>query len=436
MLTIYRRHIKKCEHRNEGRKYRRCRCPIWVDGFLGGEDIRQAVRERHNPMRRETVRDWEKAQEIVREWEAEGEMNHKPQNDPLTVQQACDKFVADAEARNLREATIYKFHLLFKQLKGFADDRGIRYLKEFTVELWHEFRATWPNKNVAALKKLGCLRTFLRFCHDNAWISENCGRKLGNPRITLRPTMPFTQDEMIKILTAAKPGSRIRALVLLLRYSGLRIGDATTLDEDRLNGGNLLLYTAKTGVPVFCPLPDFVVATLQALPKRGKYFFWTGNSKRKSLASYWQRQLKRLFERAGVVKGHAHRFRDTFAVELLLAGTEIERVAALLGHTNIKTTQKHYAPWTLSRQEQLEGDVKRAWLADPIALAEGKIASNRSGRRSKASRSQRLCRDEGYAKGTRERQARQAQQSKDRKPGSGGEDRTPDLGIMRPSLYH
>ena len=43
MLTIYRRHKKSCEHRSEGREYRRCRCPLWVDGFLGGKDVRQSL---------------------------------------------------------------------------------------------------------------------------------------------------------------------------------------------------------------------------------------------------------------------------------------------------------------------------------------------------------------------------------------------------------
>jgi site-specific recombinase XerD len=33
-------------------------------------------------------------------------------------------------------------------------------------------------------------------------------------------------------------------------------------------------------------------------------------------------------------------FRDTFAVEMLLAGVPIEQVAMLLGHKSIKTTEK------------------------------------------------------------------------------------------------
>jgi hypothetical protein len=44
---------------------------------------------------------------------------------------------------------------------------------------------------------------------------------------------------------------RLRALVLLLRYSGLRIGDAVTLPVAKLVDEKILVYTAKTGVPVY-----------------------------------------------------------------------------------------------------------------------------------------------------------------------------------------
>ena len=54
-------------------------------------------------------------------------------------------------------------------------------------------------------------------------------------------------------------------------------------------------------------------------------------------------------------------FRDTFAVEMLLAGVPIEEVSMLLGHASIKTTEKHYAPWVLARQEKLENSVRKSW---------------------------------------------------------------------------
>jgi len=150
----------------------------------------------------------------------------------------------------------------------------------------------------------------------------------------------------------------------------MRIGDTVTLERERITSNKLLLYTAKTGTPVYCPLPDFVIQALDAAPQTNqRHFFWSGESKVKSAVGDWQRSLSRLFKLAGVANGHAHRFRDTFAVELLLAGVPLERVSMLLGHQSVKITEKHYAPWVHARQAQLEADVNRAWGEDPVALA-------------------------------------------------------------------
>ena len=70
--------------------------------------------------------------------------------------------------------------------------------------------------------------------------------------------------------------------------------------------------------------------------------------------------LSRVFKDAGV-RGHPHRFRTTFAVAMLEKGVAIESVSMLLGHQNITVTQKHYAPWIKSRQDELEAAVKKSW---------------------------------------------------------------------------
>ena len=63
----------------------------------------------------------------------------------------------------------------------------------------------------------------------------------------------------------------------------------------------------------------------------------------------WQGRLQRVEDFTDVPNIHAHSFRDTFAVELLLASAPIERVAVLLGHASIRVTEKHYAPWIRAR---------------------------------------------------------------------------------------
>jgi len=371
MLTIYRRHRKDCAHRSEGRKYRRCRCPIWVDGFLADREIRKSL----------DTADWQKAQDKVREWEAQ---DSEPKNaaEPITIQQAGEKSIADANARKLNESTIYKYSLLFKQFGNFAQKGGLRYLKEVELTTLDEFRSEWKDGPCSSLKKLERLRAFLRFCERRKWIGNNPATDLTAPKIQNKPTMPFTHAEILKILAAfdkyadragVANAQRLKAFVLLLRYSGMRIGDTVKCGVNRITGNKLFLYTQKTGVPVQCVLPDFLVRELEAAPKSSEgHFFWTGKSKLHSAIGKWQRRLQTLFALAEVQGGHAHRFRDTFAVELLLVGVPLERVSVLLGHQSVRITERHYSPWVRSRQEQLEQDLQRAWSQDPVALMQTK----------------------------------------------------------------
>ncbi len=168
---------------------------------------------------------------------------------------------------------------------------------------------------------------------------------------------------------------RLRTLVLLLRYTGLRIGVAVSCSLERFAEGRVRLYTQKTGTHVHCPVPDFVTKELDALAKKSdRHWFWTGSCKLKTAVTDWQARLRTLFEDAKVASGHAHRFRDTFAVELFLDGVPLERVSILLGHTSIRVTEKHYSPWVRERQEQAEAeaDIRGAWAKDPVVLLETK----------------------------------------------------------------
>src|SRR6266700_251818 len=361
MLTAYRRHLKSCRRRDEGRSYRNCRCPIWVDGILGGAEMRESLK----------VRDWQRAQEIIREWEIEN--RRTSQLTRKSTQEAWKEFLADIEARKLNESTVRKYKLLNRQMEEFAQRRGLRVLADFDLSKVSQFRSEWKDGPRSSAKKLERLRAFFRFAQKRKWVTENPALDLKAPKITLCPTLPFGREEMVRILAAAdqykeempshgiENGRRIRGLVLLLRYSGVRIEDGVNFSTDRLEGNRLFLYTQKTGVPVNAILPGFVLSALEATPKvTEKFFFWSGRGKLESIVRSWQTRLRKLFKLANVPSGHAHRFRDTFAVELLLAGVPIERVSILLGHQSVRITEKHYAPWVRSRQEQMEADLANA----------------------------------------------------------------------------
>jgi integrase/recombinase XerD len=341
-LTLYRLHARSCPHRSKGRRWTRCNCAVWVQGSLAGKWVKKSL----------NTREWSVAAAIVHEWEAAREIGGKRKEIP-TIKAAISKYLEDSEARHLAPPTIRKRReLLEGKLLPFCDSKGYERLADLNVDTLRTFRKTWKFAATSAVKRLEYLRGFLRFCEESEWIERNPAKAIKPPRVTRKPTLPFEEAQVD------------RAMILLLRHTGLRIQDAACLERARLNDDKLFLYTQKTGTPVYCPLPPKVVEALRNQEnERPEYFFWDGKSERETTVKSWNRVFQKLFAACDppVVGGHPHRFRDTFAISLLLRGAELPNVSILLGHSSMRVTERHYSPWIKARQEQLEADVRRTW---------------------------------------------------------------------------
>jgi integrase/recombinase XerD len=355
MLVTYRRHNPlRCKHMS--RSDYRCKCPIWVSGTDSkGKRRREALK----------LRDWTKAQELVRRWDVEGSQPKPGRR--ATLSEWKDSFLNDAEtSRHLNAETIRKYKLLFKQLEAFAQIKKIRFAEDIGLEELTEFRATWQDAALSASKKLERLRSIYKFAVARKWVENNFAAELKTPKTSFVPTQPFSDDEMKRILESARRSRRFGAeasyaFILMMRYSGLRISDVTVMARHAVNGNRLRLHTAKTGEPVSMKLPVVVVEALKIVQsKNPKYFFWSGESRTPAAVSLWRKRLADVFRDAGIHDAHSHRFRDTFAVSLLQAGVSLENVSTLLGHRNFKVTQRHYSPWVKSRQDALDRDMEGA----------------------------------------------------------------------------
>ena len=373
MLFVYARHTPDCDHRDEP-KYRRCRCPKWIDGYVDNQRLRQSAK----------TRSWEKAELIARSIQEAADPMKAAQPVITTIKDAIDAYVADEKGRNLSKETTKQSKTLFeKQLLPWAKHRGLTRLRDLTAPELVNFRATWGNNGLTANRKLSRLAGFFAFCIQNGWLTENPAARVKRSTVGSLPTGWFPKPEFQRIIDATYAygdwrggrdfhyrADRLRALVLLMRWSGLAIQDAVTLERERLSDDDkLFLYRAKTGVPVQVPLPPDIATMLRALPSdNARYFFWSGNGDPQTACKGWRRSLTRLFTVANIRKPdgtlkrcHAHMFRDTFAVELLNKGVPIDRVSLLLGHSSVKVTEKHYAPFVKERQQQLETYARMAW---------------------------------------------------------------------------
>jgi integrase len=308
------------------------------------------------------------------------------------VAQAVDAYLADAVSRSVESSTLKKLETIFrKQFLAWTRVEGIEYLDELDLDTLLNFRSTWEDGPLAKQKKQSRVIGFFWACVRRRYLTENPAIGLGKIKVVQIPTDYFPPDEFERVIAATyirrgeRGGgdvkanqARLRTMTLLMRWSGLRIRDAVTLERHRLNGDSLLLYQAKTGTPVYVPLPPHVVEALENIPPGPKpnprYFFWSGNGDPKSAVADWQRSYRRLFKLANIKKPdgeekrcHPHMFRDTFAVEMLLAGVPIDQVSLLLGHSSVKITEKSYSPFVKARQIQLQESVRNAWKVGPPA---------------------------------------------------------------------
>ncbi len=424
MLSVYARHSADCPRVNDG-TWKRCKCPKWIWGTLpNGDFLRRSAK----------TRSWEQAEELRRELESEAETIPPPAMLPHTsesalvvaapsslappvvlrsageigppakervkISVAVKKYLADAKSRGLEKSTLSKLTTIFeKQFLPWATSEGYEYLDELDLDALKDFRATWTDGALAKSKKQGRVIGFFWAAVRRGYIKQNPTLDIGRIKVVHVPTDYFPRDEFNKIIEATYTYGdprggfipledlrlRLRVMTWLMRWSGLRIRDAVTLQKDRLQGDSLFLYQAKTGTPVYVPLPPYVVQALKDLPPgprpNPRYFFWSGNGDPKSAVANWQRSFRRLFEIAALTRPdgspkrcHPHMFRDTFAVENLLAGVPIDQVSLLLGHKSVKITEKSYAPFVKARQLQLQESVRNAWqVVDPAMVQQATL---------------------------------------------------------------
>jgi integrase len=324
-----------------------------MDWRVGGKRVRKPL----------NTRDWQNAQRSAREMEAIGITES---TSPVTVEEAYKKFIAAHTANNLRKSTLRKHDLISRQLTSFCEDRGYIFLRQLGVDQVRDFRNTWKLNSLSASKTLERLRSFFKFCMDSEWIEKNPARSIKSGKVEEPDVLPFSDQEIAKILKACDRfngnGQRIKALTQLMLNTGLRIGDACTIARNRFvkdsNGWKVHLRTAKTKTEVFIPVEDYVVEDIEALP--GEYPFWSGESTPENCSSVWQEAYRKLFKLAGI-QGHPHRFRHTFAKNLLLSEVPLETVSLLLGHKKLAITEKHYARYVPERQALVEVQVRKSW---------------------------------------------------------------------------
>jgi integrase len=334
---------------------------------------------------------WTRAQDIVREKEARGAWHDPNENQTIIIGDAISTFLQGVTARSNGKAksTTSKFRSTLvgvnvewalhssrprsDGLLDFCHEKGLTTLDQLTVPLLTEFAAMWSCGPSHRSKRIQLLRKFFRFCITAGWLEKNPAVVLEHPKgraTTVRPKQPFDAQHLPKegpewkaIMSEVKDHPKLLAITLLMRRAGLRISDAATFDRRRIMAdGSIFLYMSKTNEPVSVPVHPELKAALDAIqPNAAGFYFWSGESEINTATDNWRGRFVKVFQRAGIAGGHPHRFRDTFAVDLLLRGVPIDQVSILLGHSSVKVTERYYLAFVAARREQIADSLRRAW---------------------------------------------------------------------------
>jgi integrase len=153
-----------------------------------------------------------------------------------------------------------------------------------------------------------------------------------------RITKRWSADIIEKFKSAANPIVQLGLSLLL--HTGQRESDVVTMQWQHIEAETIRVRQRKTGEVVWIPLHPTLRAILDRTPRTNDHIL---NSERgepytaKGLASAIRRTLKEI----GVEDHSGHGLRVTAARALKEAGCTDDQVAAITGHTDVRTLRKY-----------------------------------------------------------------------------------------------
>lgn len=390
-ITVFTRHSSECPNK-ENPQWKRCKCRkslyIREDGrttYLSAktrswgeaEELAHFERDRRNPVKI-------KLQKIAESEAAKHAATLKPLDEALGQWLAGMKSPGGTSINAYRSTT--------RKILRWAERAGISFVSDVTPGSLDSWRSSWAvdaedKDNRLALTTQAALLTRLKAFFRWATAMEYTSR---NPALMLKAitpddsqTWPLTPAQFEELQAAtykldadarykfAQVGQQLRAVFLVQRWTGLRVGDVLALPKTALQGNRLSAVIRKKrnrkpgACRVECVLPDHVVKALTSLPIRKEehedFFFWSKRCTEEVNTSKWIRKVERLNdylafkdEAGRPMPFRSHMLRDMFAVEMLLAGVPLEKVSKLLTHESVTMTERYYAKWTAGRKQQLE----------------------------------------------------------------------------------
>lgn len=228
---------------------------------------------------------------------------------------------------------------------------------------------TIKNGEAAIKRKMSSLSVFYSYLYKHDKVTQNPISKLDRPKLHEKQIVRMDAGETASFLDTVEYGTNLTdrqlkfhektknrdlALLTLMLSTGIRISECVGLNINDIDIENTSIkIIRKGGKEAIVYFSDEAVPALEAyLEERKKLNAAPGHENALFLSS----QMKRLGVRSieNMVKKYAassvplkhitpHKLRSTYGTALYKETEDIYLVAAILGHSDVNTTKKHYA---------------------------------------------------------------------------------------------
>ena len=210
---------------------------------------------------------------------------------------------------------------------------------------------------------ISSIRTYYRFLSSENLLDENPVLLINNPKLPKKLPDVLSEKEISLIINAIQESSqfyqRDKAIIELLYSCGIRVTELCNLemsnlfiDEDliRVMGKGNKERLLPLGVRSKKYLDDYIKHSRNShIKKSGSSFVFVSRNGNQLTRAMINIILNKWTQVSGLKKSVSpHKLRHSFATHLLEGGADLRFVQALLGHSDISTTQiythidKHY----------------------------------------------------------------------------------------------
>ncbi len=276
----------------------------------------------------------------------------------MKLSQLHTKYLADLGALGRSPATLQAYAGDWKLFFSFLPRDDVRELTRENVADYAAWLSQKGHRPSGIARRLSSVSSFGEWLARRGDVPTNPFHTLPRPKARRANPKPVPEDRLAK-LTDLTP--RDAALVGVMRYAGLRVGEVGHLDLDDvdLDNGVLQVREGKGGkdraIPLFDPLPALLRAWLTV---RGDTLgpLFPGARVPRLERKAVGRILGRLAENAEIPHFSPHQLRHTFCTSLVRMGVSPSHVQALAGHESLETTQR-YVKVTASDLQGLRGKI-------------------------------------------------------------------------------